>query len=111
MNLSHITITDAIWQNRLDKANAEKKAQHDAKEASKPEEDRVAFVPQTLEEYVATRVADIEASYARQIEHEELEAVRQDPVQYNRLMTALTNPGLRQQLSDIIDAANGGQGA
>lgn len=105
MNLSHITITDAIWQNRLDKVSAEKKRQHDAAQARKPENERVAFVPQMLEEYVAARVADIEADYAKQIEHEELDGVRNDPVQYARLMKALTNPELRQELADIIDAA------
>jgi hypothetical protein len=105
MNLSHITITTSVWQNRIDKANAAAEARHNAAQASKPEAERVIFVPVTLEAYVAARILDIEASYAKQIEAEELEAVRNDPVQYERLMKALTNPMLRQELSDIIDQA------
>ena len=103
MDLSHVTITAAIWRNRLDKANAEAEARHNASQAGKL--DPAPFVPVTLEQYVSARVADIESSYAKQIEAEELEAVRNDPVQYERLMKALTNPTLRQELADIIDQA------
>lgn len=104
MNIT-ININEAVWQNRVDKINAERKASHDAAQARKPEEERVEYVPQTVEGYLTARIAGIEADYAQQIEHEELETVRADPVQYARLMKALTNPELRQQLSDIIDAA------
>lgn len=61
-----LEINETAWQFAADKANAAKLVAHNSTEASKPEKDRAAFVPVTLEEYVAARVMDVEASYESQ---------------------------------------------